>query len=185
MSDVLTIAGSPSHPSRSAAVLDSISADLVQRGLVVDSIRVRDLPAEDLLFARTGSDSIRIALDRVEAARTVIIATPIYKAAYSGILKAFLDLLPQNALRGKAVLPIATGGSLAHLLSIDYALKPVLGTLGATTVFNGVYLIDSQVQYTHEGSVQLEPDAATRLYAAVNTLVEPLGNLETKFSLSA
>ena len=56
----------------------------------------------------------------------VIVATPIYKAAYSGLLKVFLDLLPAEALRGKTVLPLASGGSVAHLLALDYALKPVL-----------------------------------------------------------
>ncbi len=62
----------------------------------------------------------------------VVVATPIYKAAYTGGLKALFDILPQSALRGKTVLPLATGGSPAHLLAIDYALKPVLSALGAS-----------------------------------------------------
>ncbi|GAA3495112.1 hypothetical protein GCM10019016_022120 [Streptomyces prasinosporus] len=40
----------------------------------------------------------------------VVIGTPVYKAAYSGLLTALLDLLPQYALTGKTVLPLATGG---------------------------------------------------------------------------
>lgn len=40
----------------------------------------------------------------------VILATPVYKAAYSGLLKTFLDLLPQGGLRDKVVLPIARNG---------------------------------------------------------------------------
>lgn len=82
-------------------------------------IALRDLPPASLLQAQT--DGIAQA-----AADVVIVATPIYKAAYSGLLKVFLDLLPPDALRGKTVLPLAMGGSLAHLLALDYALKPVL-----------------------------------------------------------
>src|SRR5918912_82296 len=47
------------------------------------------------------------------------------KAAYTGLLKAFLDLLPQYALGGKTVLPLVTGGTPAHVLTVDYALRPV------------------------------------------------------------
>lgn len=50
----------------------------------------------------------------------MIIATPIYKAAYTGVLKVFLDLLPTNALAGKIILPIGTGATPAHLLALDY-----------------------------------------------------------------
>jgi FMN reductase len=46
-------------------------------------------------------------------------------------LKVFLDLLPQFALAGKAILPIATGGSVAHLPALDYGLGPVLQSMGA------------------------------------------------------
>jgi len=76
----------------------------------------------------------------------VIVATPIYKAAYSGLLKAFLDLLPADALRGKTVLPLATGGSAAHLLALEYALKPVLSALGARDILDPVYATDAQLQ---------------------------------------
>jgi len=79
-------------------------------------------------------------------AQGVLIATPIYKAAYSGQLKLFLDGLPPDALRDKPVLAIATGGSPGHLLAIDYALKPVLSALGARTIVDAVYATDSQLR---------------------------------------
>ncbi|WP_372430482.1 NAD(P)H-dependent oxidoreductase [Janibacter melonis] len=50
------------------------------------------------------------------------------------MLKTFLDLLPQDALRGKVVLPVATGGSPAHVLSVDYALRPVLASLAPSAI---------------------------------------------------
>ena len=88
---------------------------------------------------------------QVAAARLVIVATPIYKAAYSGLLKTFLDLLPQDVLRGKTVLPLATGGSAAHLLALDYALRPVLAALRARHQLDAVYACDAQLARTAEG----------------------------------
>ncbi|MCG6197676.1 NAD(P)H-dependent oxidoreductase, partial [Anoxybacillus sp. LAT_38] len=71
----------------------------------------------------------------------VVVATPIYKASYTGVLKSFLDLIPQKGLEKKIVLPLAIGGTIAHLLAIDYALKPVLSALGANHIFTGVYAL--------------------------------------------
>lgn len=48
------------------------------------------------------------------------------------------------------VLPLATGGTVAHLLAVDYALKPVLSTLKAQEILHGVFADDSQViDYQH------------------------------------
>ena len=73
-------------------------------------------------------------------ADAIVVATPVYQAAYSGLLKVFLDLLPQFAFRGKAVLPIVTGGSPAHVLAVDYALRPVLANLGAAHIGQGWFV---------------------------------------------
>ncbi|GAB2803269.1 hypothetical protein GCM10027073_39690 [Streptomyces chlorus] len=92
---------------------------------------VRTLPAEALLGADFRHPAITGAAALFERADAVVIGTPVHKAAYSGLLKSLLDLLPQYALAGKSVLPLATGGSTAHVLAIDYALRPVLSSMGA------------------------------------------------------
>ena len=59
-------------------------------------------------------------------------------------------MLPERALQGKVVLPLATGGTVAHLLAVDYALKPVLSALKAQEILHGVFADDSQViDYHH------------------------------------
>ena len=170
MNDIITIAGSPSRTAKSARVLGYARAAMEAKGWRVDTIAVRDLPAEDLIHARVDSPAIQSAHALLAGAQAVIVATPIYKAAYSGVLKAFLDLLPQDALRGKIVLPLATGGSPAHLLAIDYALKPVLGALGATHVLRGVYLLDSHLHVTPDGDLQIETTLEQRMQEALEEL---------------
>jgi FMN reductase len=177
MADIVTIAGSPSYPSRSSAFLEIVRRRFEERLFVTESIQLRDLSAEALLWAQADHPEVQAAIQAVNEARVIIIATPVYKAAYTGLLKVFLDLLPQYALLEKTILPIATGGSSAHLLAIDYALKPVLSALGAQHILNGLYIQDSQFQYV--GDVQLDPAITARLDKLIDSLTTRLVQTES------
>ena len=168
---VLLIAGSPSERSRTAALLEATGQRLQNRGVQVQRLRVRDLNPQALLLADFGHPSVLAAQEQVAQASVLVVATPVYKAAYSGILKVFLDLLPQTALKGKTVLPLATGGSPHHMLALDYALRPVLQSLGAKHILPGIYATDAQVIVTPEGGYQVAEDIGARLDEAVDTLV--------------
>ncbi len=154
---IVAISGSPSANSRSAALLRHVLARF-DDGTPKHEIALRDLPAAALVHADFDDPAIRRAREQVAAARLVLIATPIYKAAYSGLLKTFLDLLPQDGLRDKTVLAIGTGGSIAHLLALDYTLRPVLAALGARHVLDTIYAVDAQLSpdATHGYVVQDE-----------------------------
>ncbi|SPC13781.1 NADPH-dependent FMN reductase [Cupriavidus taiwanensis] len=143
---ILTLSGSPSAQSRSGLVLAHLRTALEAAGERTRHLDLRDLPAGPLLAARTDDPAIDGATRAVAEAQVVVLATPVYKAAYSGLLKAFLDLLPQTGLRDKIVLPIATGGSLAHALAIDYALRPVLAALGSRQILPGIFAVDQQIE---------------------------------------
>jgi FMN reductase len=168
---VLLIAGSPSERSRTAALLSAAGQKLTFRGALVETLRVRDLNPQALLLADFGHPSVIHASKRVAEADIVVVATPVYKAAYSGVLKVFLDVLPQNALKGKTVLPLATGGSPHHMLALDYALRPVLQSLGAKNILPGIYATDAQVVLNPEGGYHIVDEIDDRLDEAVTRLV--------------
>ena len=168
---ILLIAGSPCERSRSAALLEAVGQRLSGRGLDVERLRIRDLSPQALLLADVAHRSVSQAIDQVDRARAIVVGTPVYKAAYSGFLKVFLDLLPQSALKGKLVLPLATGGSPHHMLALDYALRPVLQSLGPRHILPGIYASDAQVTLTPEGAYHVQADIAARLDDAVNVLV--------------
>ncbi len=176
MTTILAISGSPSHPSRTLGIIEYAASLLQQEDFQVDIISVRDFPPEDLVFGRYDSPALEPVKTQIENADGIIIATPIYKAAYTGVLKAFLDLLPQKALYGKVILPIATGGTIAHLLAIDYALKPVLTELGARHLLGGVYAVDKQIQRQENGSVQLDAEIDQRLKHSLRDFVQAITN---------
>jgi FMN reductase len=153
MPTVIALSGSPSERSKTSGVADYVLRRLAARGGEVAHLRLRELPPEALLRGDTGHPVIADAVAALALADGVVIATPTYKAAYSGLLKVFLDLLPQFALAGKVVLPLATGGSLAHVLALDYGLRPVLQSLAPRHVVHSYFLL--------EGDLALDGDALT------------------------
>ena len=169
---IVGISGSPSAPSRSNVLLQLAQAQLQLVTARLHTVSLRDLPAGPLLHAKLDHPAIQQALQEVHNAQVVLVATPIYKAAYSGLLKAFLDLLPQDGLRGKTVLPMATGGSIAHLLALDYALKPVLSTLGARDILDPVFATDAQIPRHEQQGYLPSTQVHARVRHSLNTLIE-------------
>ena len=171
---IVFISGSPQARSRSNALLDVVRNHVVAHGATVEDVRARELPPDSLLNLEFDAPPVKAALGRVERANAVVIATPIYKASYTGLLKSFLDLLPQDGLKDKVVLPIATGGSPAHLLAIDYAIKPVLTALGARWIVGSVYASDAQIAKRDDGGYQPDVEIAARLAEASSLLLEAI-----------
>jgi len=171
---IVGISGSPTSPSRSAALLRAALQVLVPAAASHHEIEVRELPADALQRADFQDPQIVAAVARVQAANVVLVATPIYKAAYSGLLKTFLDLLPQDGLKGKTVVPLATGGSVGHLLAVDYALKPVLGALGARHVLDVVFATDAQFDADDVHGRRPNAEVLARLARALAPLTEQI-----------
>ncbi|WUD72155.1 NADPH-dependent FMN reductase [Streptomyces sp. NBC_00510] len=170
MAAVLSVSGSPSPTSRTNRLLRHLDDRLRRQGHEVTPLEVRTLPAEALLGADSRHPAIVTVAEQFTRADGIVIGTPVYKAAYSGLLKSLLDLLPQYALSGKTVLPLATGGSIAHVLAIDYALRPVLSSMGASHIVPGWFTLDRDIA-SEEGVPVLAPTSA-----------EALGNVTDQFS---
>ena len=108
---VITLAGSPRYPSRSSALLEYAREKLNALDVEVCHWNLHNFEPEDLLYARFDSPALKTLIEQLNGADGLIVATPIYKASFSGALKTLLDLLPERALDGKVVLPLATGGA--------------------------------------------------------------------------
>ena len=144
MSDIIIISGSPSDTSRTKKVLDYLGTVVEQEGFSIKHISVRDVSKDVLFEGAYDSPEIRDIATLIQNAKGVIIGSPVYKGAYSGVLKTLIDVLPQDVLKHKPVLPLMTGGSSTHLLALDYTLKPVLASLKAHNL-KGLYFVDAQI----------------------------------------
>lgn len=81
----------------------------------------------------------REAVAAVEGADLLVVASPVYRASYTGLFKHLFDLVGQDALAARPVILAATGGSELHGLVIEHQLRPLFGFFGAFTVPTGVY----------------------------------------------
>jgi len=141
MSDELKVAvvvGNPKRRSRTyeAAVLVAERLSGAPPDLVVDVV---DLGVG--LLDR-GDEAANDAVAAVRSADLVVVASPTYKAAYTGLLKMFLDRFPSDGLAGVVAVPLMLGAGPGHALAPEHTLRPVLTELGASTPTRGLYLID-------------------------------------------
>lgn len=167
---VILLGGSPSSHSSCSRLLQHIGEKLTLHGWRTTRLEVRDLPGPALLRMDASDPELARALALIAEADVLVVATPIYKAAYTGMLKLFLDLLPQDGLRGKAVLPLATGGSQSHMLALDYALRPVLASMSARAILPSIYATSDQVAWDSERGTRLAPPIAERVAQGVELL---------------
>ncbi len=139
------VSGSPSATSKSRVLVEYALGRLAERGVATELVDLASLPA-DALLGRGSAPPVTAALEAAARSRIVIAGTPVYRATYSGLLKLFFDLLPQDGLAGKVGVPIVTGHAAAHALSLDHGMRPLFASLGATVVAGGVYAISAQFQ---------------------------------------
>jgi FMN reductase len=172
--NVLLLGGSPSAPSTTWRLLQLVGERLAALGHRTVALQVRELPAQALLRADLDDPAIREAATLVRETDAIVIGTPVYKASFSGVLKAFLDLLPQDGLAGKLVLPLATGGSQSHMLALDYALRPVLASLAPRHVLPSIYATSEQLPWHPERGLVPAAPIAARIDAGVEQLAHEL-----------
>ena len=91
---VILLGGSPSPQSSTSRLLQHVGDKLAVYGHRIIRLEARELDPHALLAADCGEPGIVRLLAQIAAADAVVVATPVYKAAYSGLLKAVLDLLP-------------------------------------------------------------------------------------------
>ncbi|TDE89695.1 NADPH-dependent oxidoreductase [Occultella glacieicola] len=152
-----TLSGNPRRGSRTLAVAEATAARITallngRDGLIgaagldtaIDDrvIELADLAGQ--LFAPEHPEADE-ALARVAGSDVLVVATPVYKASYTGLLKSFLDLYGANGLRGVVALPVVVSGNPAHLLSTDIHLRSLLVELGASVPTRGLGLVESQL----------------------------------------
>jgi FMN reductase len=143
VADTLAAELDPSSPPPSTGLA---SAGLASTGLASTGPAqlVIDLAEHaSSLFEPSAAELSRLSAE-VAAADIAIFASPTYKAAYTGMLKAFLDRYGSNGLAGTVAVPVMTGGWPGHLLAVEVHLRPVLVELGATVPARGLYVTEPE-----------------------------------------
>lgn len=137
---IVAVAGSLSNQSTTATVAEVALQAVTSLG-DTSLIRLSEIPAETLFSGDRSDPVFERSVRTLGEADGVILATPIYKASMSGLMKMFLDHLPQYGLAGKTVWPIATGGSIAHALALDFAVRPILQSMGPRLIIQSFFVV--------------------------------------------
>jgi FMN reductase len=141
---LVVLVGNPKPQSRTLDVAEML-AERVSRLTGASHEQTVDLcDYSDEIFRWPDETLTAISAD-VAAAGIVIVASPTYKASYTGLLKAFLDRYPSRALAGVTAIPLMTMANPAHSLSVDFTLRPLLVELGASVPTKGMSFLTSDV----------------------------------------
>ena len=130
MTTIAVVTGNPKPNSRThgvaQAVADALAKEIGQGG--TDRLVIDLGEHAPRLFDWTDPELTRLTAG-VAAADIAIFASPTYKAAYTGLLKAFLDRYGSNGLAGLTAVPVMTGGWPGRLLAVS-ASAPGPGRAG-------------------------------------------------------
>ncbi len=137
MPSIVVLVGNPQPASRTRLVSEELAQQLsaLLAAEIEETIDLADVA--DALF-RFPDARVDELLARVAAADLLIVASPTYKATYTGLLKAFLDRFGAEGLAGVTAIPVLTIGGPGHALAVEHALRPLLVELGASTPTRGL-----------------------------------------------
>ncbi len=141
------VVGNPRPRGRTSAAGLRVAA-AIDPAVQPTTIELADLGAGLLDWS---SPEVGTAAAAARDADVLILATPTYKAMFTGLLKLFLERFEgDTGLAGVVAVPVQLGGSERHRLSPEVHLKPVLAELGATVPAPALYLVDSDAEGSAE-----------------------------------
>jgi FMN reductase len=138
---VAVISAGTSDPSSTRLLADRaaqrVAALAGRRGHTVTTsvIELREI-ATDITTALTSqliTPRLRQAIGALAAADGIIAATPVYKAAASGLFTSFFDVLDGDLLIAKPVMLAATAGTARHALAVDGEMRSLFAFLRTMT----------------------------------------------------
>jgi FMN reductase len=158
----VVVVGNPKPMSRTRAAAELVAEKLtgVPPEYVIDLV---DLGPGLLGW---GDPKVAEAKEIVKSAGSLVVASPTFKATYTGLLKLFLDQFGQGELGQVTTFPLMLGAAYTHALAPELTLRPVLVEIGASCPAPGLYLLDSD----YETSPDLEKwlEIARRFVPAVS-----------------
>jgi FMN reductase len=150
---ITTIVGNPRVGSRTRLAADAVAGSLERlardggRTAELRVVELADLMGELFAFPSEASDAA-VALAR--ESDLLVVASPTYKATYTGLLKAYFDRFGANALGGVVAIPLMLGGAPVHALAVDTHLHPLLLELGASCPTRGLFVLESELEQLDE-----------------------------------
>jgi FMN reductase len=146
MASAAIVVGNPKARSRTLTVAEEV---LHQLGDCLGPGRAEpltvDLAGHTAEIFDWGSATMQALTAEVAQCRLLVVASPTYKATYTGLLKAFLDRYGNDGLRGVVAVPVMVGAAPVHYLAPEVYLRPLLVELGATVPSRALYVMEPDI----------------------------------------
>jgi FMN reductase len=165
---VVAFSGNTRRPSRTRVLVEAVAGELAR-------LRPVEILSLDLVDAGPGIGAAerrvlplpaaRI-IEAIETADALIVGSPVYKGAYTGLFKHVFDFVEPEHLAGKPVVLTATGGGARHALVVEHALRPLFGFFAAQTAPTAVYAGEREIV----DGVIVDPVVRARVAAAAAEL---------------
>jgi FMN reductase len=141
---VTALVGNPRPRSRTYEVALRCAERIAER---IDAVRVEAIDLVDLGpdLLRVGSEAIGEVRKRIAESAVLVVASPTYKATYTGVLKLLFDQIPAGELCGTIGLPLMVGGAASHALAVDLHLRPLLIEVGCSCPTAGLFVLESEL----------------------------------------
>jgi FMN reductase len=143
--NIVGVSGSLQTPSKTTvlvqAILDEVAREIPTTARLVELAELGPQLAGALRRDQLPESAER-ELRAIEAADLLVVASPVYRASFTGLFKHLFDFVGQYSLIDKPVLLAATGGSDRHALMLEHQLRPLFGFFQAITLPIGVYASD-------------------------------------------
>ncbi len=151
MSTVGVVVGNPKPRSRTLDVATHVADAVAHVSGLADGDRFTlDLAELGPQLFDWSSGDVAAAVTALRGCAIAIVASPTYKATYTGLLKSFLDWFSTTDLNGVTAIPVMVGAGPQHALAVEVHLRPLLVELGATVPTRGLYVLESQLDVLDE-----------------------------------
>ena len=144
----VTLVGNPKVGSRTLQVAEEVTkqlgAWLGSQGTKVENSTV-DIAELGAGLLEWESKAVNDVLQRIAESNLLVVASPTYKATYTGLLKLLLDRIPMEGLVGRVAIPVMVGAAPVHMLAVETHFRPVLVELGACCPTRGLFVLESKL----------------------------------------
>jgi FMN reductase len=168
VSEVAVVVGNPKVGSRTLGVARAVAdAATTAAGLGAGGrteVELAELAPH--LFDGEAPD-VRDVVEQVSRCSLLVVASPTFKATYTGLLKAFLDWFGATSLSGVTAIPVMVGAGPAHALAVEVHLRPLLVEIGATVPTRGLYVTEDDLASLDTVVGEWLVEASPRLRASV------------------
>jgi FMN reductase len=142
---IAVVVGNPKAQSRTLGVANAVAAALAE-GLDVTTLPlVVDLAEHAGQLFEPAAEQVIDLVAQVARCQLLVVASPTFKASYTGLLKAFFDRYGYRPLEGSVAVPVMTGAASTHALAVEVHLRPLLVELGASVPTGGLYVTEGEL----------------------------------------